>query len=582
MSTPTRWLPDLAQDVRIAVRALRRRPIVAIVPVLSSALGISACSLVVGIANMALFRPLPVADSARLMSVSAQNAKTGEVGGAMSYPDFRDLAGARSLAGAAAYFPMLPASLARDGGEARRYWGTIASANYFDVVRPGFALGRGFDAARDDVPGSPQVVVLSHRLWVSRFGADPGVIGRSILMNGSAATVIGVARQGFRGIDVAMVSDFWIPFSMRAMAVSMLPRNRLDVFADRDAKWLFVAGRLPDHGSLEQAQAESKVIAGRLAATYPASNRDRVFHVEPAGQLMPAARQAMTVFFLLLLCISGLVLLTACANTANLLLARATARYKEMATRRAIGAGGGRLVRQLLTESVMLALMGGALGYALAAMGARYFSSLHLPVALPVDFTVALDYRVLLVCTALSLATGIVFGLAPALQAIRPSLVSGLKDQPIRPGRSRWWNMRNVLMMGQVAICMVLLVCSGLFLRTLNRSRSAETGMSNRNVLMIGFDPFTGQGLGNRDRYLETLLQRASAVPGVESAALSTSVPLSLAGISGLVKADNQRGAGMAGWTPISTKSRRASSRRWASGSWPAPTSGRAAPMSRF
>ena len=167
----------------------------------------------------------------------------------------------------------------------------------------------------------------------------------------------------------------------------------------------------------------------------------------------------MLVFFLLLLFISGLVLLTACANIANLLLARATARHKEMATRRAIGAGAGRLVRQLLTESVLLALMGGALGYAFADIGARYFGRLRLPVALPVDFTVSLDYRVLLVCTALSFVTGIVFGLAPALHAIRPSLVNALKDQPSRLGRSPWWTTRNLLMVGQVAVCMMLLVC---------------------------------------------------------------------------------------------------------------------------
>jgi predicted permease len=543
----TKWLSDLVQDIQIAVRTLRRRPIIAIVPVLSSALGISACSLVVGIANVALFRPLPVENSAALMSIGAQNLKTGAAGSAMSYPDYRDLTKARSLAGVAAYFPMLPGALSREGAEARRYWGTIASANYFDVVRPGFALGRGFDSARDDAPGSQPVVVLSHRLWLSRFGGDPGILGRGVVMNGRSVTVIGVTPPGFRGTDVAMVSDFWVPFSMRDTAAQMLPANKLDIFADRDAKWLFVVGRLPGDGSRAQADAEAKVIGERLAASFPATNRDRTFHVERAGQLAPSVRRAMLVFFLLLLFISGLVLLTACANIANLLLARATARCKEMATRRAVGAGAGRMVRQLLTESVLLALMGGALGYAFAALGAGYFGHLRLPIALPVDFTISLDYRVLLVCTALSFVTGIVFGLAPALHAIRPNLVSALRDQPSQTGRPHWWTTRNILMAGQVAVCMMLLVCSGLFVRTLSRSRSAETGMANGNVLLIGFDPFLQRGLAERDSYLSAILRRASEVPGVETAALTTSVPLSLAGISGVVTADDKRDAKDAG-----------------------------------
>jgi predicted permease len=187
------------------------------------------------------------------------------------------------------------------------------------------------------------------------------------------------------------------------------------------------------------------------------------------------------------------------------------------------------------------------LGYAFAALGAGYFGHLRLPIALPVDFTISLDYRVLLVCTALSFVTGIVFGLAPALHAIRPNLVSALKDQPSQTGRPRWWTTRNILMAGQVAVCMMLLVCSGLFLRTLSRSRSADTGMANGNVLLIGFDPVLQRGLAERDNYLSAILRRASEVPGVETAALTTSVPLSLAGTSGIVTADDKRDAKDAG-----------------------------------
>ncbi len=536
----TNWLADLVRDVRVAARALSRRPIAAIVPVLSSALGISACSLIVGIANVALFRPLPVADSSRVMSITSQNLKVGEVGTAMAYPDYREFTMARSFESVTAYFPMSPAALSSDGTEPRRYWGTIATANYFDAVRPGFLLGRGFDPARDDTPGAAPVVVLSHHLWTSRFGSDPALVGRKINVHAVPVTVMGVLKPGFRGTDVAVVSDFWIPFSMRGIVTSMLPADKADLLEDREAKWLFVLARLLKNASRDSADAEAKAIASRLAVSYPGTNRDRSFRVERAGQLVPAARQAMVAFFILLLTVSGLVLLTACANIANLLLARATARHKEIATRRAVGACGGRLVRQLLTESVLLSAMGGALGYLIAQWGARYFGTLRLPMALPIDCSVTFDYRVLLFCTGLSFGTGVAFGLAPAFYAVRQDLVSGLKNRPGRLGRRSWFNVRNLLMVGQVAICMVLLVCSGLFLRTLHSSRYAATGMAHQNVALIGFDPFLHHEGADRENLLRDVLRRARNLPGVEVAALSTTAPLSLAGISGSLSSEDK------------------------------------------
>ena len=529
------WLSDLFRDVTIAARSLTKRPTAAIVPILSSALGISACSLIIGVANVALFRPLPVTASSRLMSISARNLKTGEIGTAIAYPDYQDLTAAHSFSSIAAYFPMVPVALSAEGGEPRRYWGTIASANYFDTVQPGLLLGRGFEAPRDDVPGAAPVVVLSRHVWATQFAADSGLIGRSIVMNGRRVTVIGVTRGDFRGTDVAMVSDFWMPLSMRGMLASALPMDKPDFFSDRDAKWLFVLARLANGSGRRQASAELDAIAGRLAAAFPGTNRNRGFHLEQAGQLIPAARRAMVVFFILLLAVSSLVLLTACANTANLLLARAAARHKEIATRRAVGAGPGRLIRQLLAESVLLSALGGALGYLLANLGARYFGTLRLPMSLPVDCSVTFDYRVLLFCTAMSFATGVAFGLAPALYAVRQDLVSGLKNRPARLGRSAWWSMRNLLMMSQVATCLVLLVCSGLFLRTLQSSRYLDTGMTRRNVLLIGFDPFLEHDRAGREILLADILRRARGVPGVESAALTNTAPLSLAGVSGSV-----------------------------------------------
>jgi len=237
------------------------------------------------------------------------------------------------------------------------------------------------------------------------------------------------------------------------------------------------------------AASEIEGIGKRLTADHPATNKERGFHVERAGQVNPGIRKLVVVFFALLLGVSALVLCTACANVANLLLARVASRQKEIATRLAIGAGRGRLIRQLLTESVMLALLGGICGYALAQIGAGAIGSSRLPIAMPINLSISLDYRVLLFCTALAMVTGVVFGLVPALRATRPDLVGGLKDDGGRFGGSRRFGLRNILVIAQVGICMVLLVCSGLFLRSLDSARDMDTGMANRNLLLVSFDP---------------------------------------------------------------------------------------------
>ena len=272
-------------------------------------------------------------------------------------------------------------------------------------------------------------------------------------------------------------------------------------------------------------------MAQRLRRAYPATNRDRGFLVERAGQLNPGIRKMIVVFFLMLLGAAALVLCTACANVANLLLARASVRHREIATRLAIGAGRGRLVRQLLTESVLLSLAGGMGGYAIAQLGAIAIGKSRIPLAMPVDLAVSLDYRVMLFCAALSALTGVVFGLAPALRATRPDLVGALKDQRVQLGHSRRFGVRNLLVVAQVAICMVLLVCSGLFLRSLYSARNIDSGFTHRNLLMLAFDPSLNRySPAETRRVVDAILDRAGAIPGVESATLTSSVPLSMEG----------------------------------------------------
>jgi predicted permease len=522
------WLGDLLQDTVYAVRLIRKQPGFAAVAVISAALGIGACSLIFGLANFALFRPLPVENPSRLESISGKSQREKRAGMSMAYPDFNDLCQARSFEDMTAYFSFLPATIS-SGGEPQRYWGTLATANYFDVVRPSFALGRGFDPGRDDVTGEPPVVVLSYSLWRSRFQGDPAMVGRDIELNGRKATVIGVTGPEFRGTEVMSFSDFWIPFSM----LDSVPELSLGVdrIHNRDGQWLAVIGRLRDGVGAKTAASEIDVISQRLSAAFPGTNRDRSFHAERAGQLNPGLRNMIVLFFLMLLGVAALVLCTACANVANLLLARASARQKEIATRLAIGAGRGRLVRQLLTESVMLALLGGIGGYAIARMGAAAIGRFQVPIALPVGIAVSLDDRVMVFCMALSTMTGLIFGLVPALRATRPDLVGALKDERVRLGQSRRFGLRNVLVVAQVTVCMVLLICSGLFLRSLYSAGHIETGFANRNLLMLGFDPnMTRHSAGDTRHIVDAVLEDTSAMAGVESSSISSSVPLNLEG----------------------------------------------------
>jgi predicted permease len=523
-----RWLSDLVQDCAFALRTVRKQPGFAAVAVLSAALGIGACSLVFGIANFALFRRLPVEDPSHLMSIYPQNLRRGRVGQSISYPDVEDLRQAHSFQGIAAYFQSMPATIS-SGGEPQRYWGSVATANYFDVVRPSFAIGRGFDTAKGGIDGESEVVVLSYQLWQSRFGGHRSVVGRSIELNRRKVTVVGVTGPEFRGTDSMFFSDFWLPFSMLdALADVGMGGDRL---RDRGSQWLMAAGRLRAGVSEKTAAAEVDTIGQRLSAAYPVTNKDRGFRVERAGQLNPGIRKMIAAFFLMLLVVAALVLCTTCANIANLLLARASARQKEIATRLAIGAGRGRLVRQLLTESAILALLGGIAGYSVAQLGAAAIGRSRIPLSLPVDLSVSLDYRVMLFSMALSALTGVVFGLVPALRATRPDLTGALKEGGVSIGQSRRFGLRNLLVVAQVAICMVLLICSGLFLRSLHSARNMDTGFEHRNLLLMAFDPSLNRYSPDETRrILDAMLQGVRAIPGVESASIGDSVPLNIEG----------------------------------------------------
>lgn len=515
-------LDALVQDLRYAVRTMRRAPGFSAIAVGSSALGIGACSAIFAIFNVAVFRPLPAAEPGRLMSISEVDRRTGEAGNSLSYPDFQDLRASRSFEGIAAVDSRFPASVGLDG-DFERMWGALVTANYFSVTRPAFALGRGFDANRDDTPGEARVVVLTHRLWQSRFGGDPGILGRSIAINDRPARVVGVTKAGFTGTEAGIVSDFWIPFSM----LDEIESRMGPITKNRRRHWLSAVGRLRSGVDARAARAELDVIASSLNTTFANGDQNRGFHLERAGQVDPGLRRMAMTWFLLFLGATVLVLLTACANVANLLLGRASARRREIAARMALGARRGRLVRQLLTESLVLAVGGGIGGWLIASYATSLAGLVRTPFGWPLDLAVPLDYRVLIFCSVLSVLTSLVFGLIPALRATRLDLVSGLK--PDAPGSvlGHRFGLRSMLVIAQVAICTVLLLCTGLFLRSLHTVRGMDFGVRNRNLLLMAFDPSLGHRTDAHSRELVSeVLERARSASGVEAATLTTEVPL--------------------------------------------------------
>lgn len=516
------------QDLRHGARCLKRDPGFAAVAVLSAGLGIGACSTIFSIANFAVFRPLPVAEPERLMALSAVDERGGIPGQTMSFPEIRDLRrDSRSWQGVAAFAPLLPAGIRPQGGTARRYSGFLVSSNYFDVVRPAFAVGGGFDPALDDHPGASPKIVLTHHVWVSQFGADPGVVGQTISVNKRWMLVTGITAAGFRGTEAGLAADFFLPLSQ----IAEMRRLGEDParMTNYGARWLMCLGRLRDGVTLQQAQAELEAAARSVRERGGVTERDRGFSAERAGQLLPSIRAQALPAFVLLFAVTALVSVTGCANIANLMLARASARSKEIATRLALGAGRGRLIRQLLTESLILAAGGGGLGLALTAWAVRHIGAFRLPVPLPLDLSIPVDWRVVVFSAALSVVTGVVFGLIPALRASSPNLAGPMTRDGGNIASLRRFGLRNALVVAQVAISATLAICAGLFERSLMAVRDIDTGMQAHDLTLVGFDPALLRYDTQQTRtLLAGALQDVEALPGVSSASVTSFLPLSL------------------------------------------------------
>lgn len=535
----------LRQDLRYAIRALGRSPLFALVAVLSIAIGVGATTGIVTLVNTLLLRPAPgVGHPERVVTVGS--TREGRGFDNFSYPNFVDYrASARSLAALAAIrVEPQPVSLAGpSGGEPIQMSAT--SGNFFEVLEARPALGRFFTMAEDRAPGASPLVVLSHRFWSRRFQADSSIVGKPIVLNGSPFTVVGVAAERFQGPFV-LAPDIWVPLT--ASSLLGLPA---DIFENRRAVWIMGIGRLAPDVGIGQAQTELSTIAARLAQQYPDANEGKGLAVMPASLFPGELRPMIAAFMSMLLAVAGLVLVIASTNVAGMLLARASARRREIAVRLALGASRGQLVMQLVVESLLVFAAAGAAGLLFAKWLVSGLMALvpRLPVPLAVD--PQLDWRVLTFALVVSLVTGLVAGVVPALQSTSPDLVPALKSGTGGMLTKRRLRLRSGLLVAQIAFSMLLLVVGGLFARALARARSIDPGFDPRGVYIASLD----LELANYDstagwRVASDMLERARAIPGVKSAALSTMLPLAGGGLGlgGVGVAGREPPAGQDGW----------------------------------
>src|SRR5580658_103956 len=517
------FFSTVKQDLIFAARTLVKNPGFTAAVAVSVALAIAANSTVFGIVNGLLLGALPVREPSRLVSLNQGNT--------FSYPDYIDYRDQTSqvFEGLTAHFPFIPANLG-GSGEPERIWGQVASGNYFAVVGAKPMLGRGFRPEEDRVAGRDPVVVLGNGLWRRRFAAAADVLGRQVLLNGRSYTVVGVMPPGFHGTDRAVVADFWVPLAMHGQ---IMPDLAKDLAAEkRNTHWLMIEGRLKPGVSRKQAAVALNVVERRLDDAYRKGEKRRdPISLGDSGGLFGGADRFAVGFMAVLAALVGMVLLIACANVANLMLARGIARQREIGIRLALGASRRRLIRQLLTESVLLALLGAAGGFALAAAATAAISRFNLPLPLPIQFDFTPDARVLWFTAALAVFAGLVFGLVPALRATRPDLVTALKGQAAALGSFRRLGMRNPLVVVQVSLSLVLLAGAGLFLRSLQRASSIDIGMRPDHVLLMATNPKLSQYSPEKTRqYLAQLRARVAALPGVRSVSYLDSVPLSIGG----------------------------------------------------
>ncbi len=513
------FLETCARDVRYAVRTFRRTPLFTAAAVLTLGIGIGAITTVFTFVDNILLRPVPGRSPQQLAFLN-----WGEMVNT-SYPNYADLRDRNRVFSSLIAYRYNPVSMSLQARENYRVWGYEATGNYFVALGIKPLLGRFFGPEEDDKPGAHPVLVVSHRFWRSRLAADPNAVGRQVKINGYPFTIIGVASPGFAGTELIVDADYWVPMSME---LQVEPGN--DWLHSRSARNIWTMGRLKPGVSRAQAEANLNHLARQLAATYPdVVDRKARLRLSPPGLIGQAFRGPITGFGVVLMSIGGLVLLLACVNLAGMLTARAADRRREIGLRLALGVSKTRLLRQLMTESLLLAAIGGLLGFGIAFGACRLFSSWRLNIDIPIDAALQPDALVLGFTAATALCTTLLFGLMPALQAMRTDLIPSLKNAPAH-GFGRW-HPRDLIVTGQIALSVILVLCSLLVARSLRHALTLNLGFKPANGVSASFD-LRLQGYDRRRSrsFDAALIANASALPGIQAVGIINNLPLRIEG----------------------------------------------------
>ena len=530
-----RWFVDLMQDVRYGLRMMRSSLSFTAIAVLTLALGIGANTSIFSLVDCFVLRPIPVERPGEVVFlISARNGRGPST--VFSYPDFTDI---KKQTGDVFSGVSAQGAFAMDGlavnGKSQPMWPSYISGNFFGLMGLKPALGRFILPSEDSAAGANPVLVLSYAYWKSRFNGDPGFIGEKASVNGVPVTIVGVAPEGFHGLTSVMDVQGYMPLGMGS-AVKDVPNNFL--VARENAQFVAVIARLRAGVRLQQAQAALNVVARRLSRQYPtAGGSSMTLSAIPLGPvglaIDPTNPGMLSVVSTLFLVLAASVLVLACMNIANLFLVRAATRQREMAARAALGATRMRLIQQLLTESLLVALLGCAAGIILGLGGSRAFSSISLHTSLPIILDFRFDWRVFTYALGAAILTGVLVGIVPALRAARGNLNEILREGG-RTSTAGGNRVRSALVAAQVSGSLMLLIVAGLFVRSLQKAQHAGLGFDPNHVLNLTIDPHEAGYTETRAReFFHTLLYRARSLPGVQSASLAASVPMALGGVPG-------------------------------------------------
>lgn len=524
---------NLWQDIRYALRLLTKNPGFGAIAILSLALGIGANTTIFTVINAILLHPLPVKDISRVVQVDTIDTKTRVTAAnvtklGMSYPNFQDYARDNRVFSALSCI-VGPLPLTWSGGsEPRQVFGQMVNANYFDILGMRPATGRFFLPDEDTKLGGNNVVVLSYSFWTNKFGSDSQAVGKTLTLNATPYTVIGVAPRGFKGLfTFGNAEEIWIPVSMYQQVLAGFFK---DNFNDRRFLAVAMFGRLKDGVTVTGAEATLKTIATHLESAYPKDNASRSVALTPIADAAVGAnnREQFSLIGAMMMGIVGLVLLIACANLANLLLAQAASREKELGLRAALGASSGRVVRQLLTESLVLAILSAIVGFAIAYGGRMALWSFRPPFIADGDIDLSFDTRVLFFTLAVALLTAVIIGVVPAIKAAKPNLIETLKVGG-RSGTVGWTRnpFRSLLVVVEIALAMVALVGSGLFIRSMQNAQRLDPGFESKKLFVFAFDlGALHYDEGHAQQYYRAAIERATATPGVESATIASNFPI--------------------------------------------------------